>query len=733
MWAAGSRLYMYGGGNTEEKIDASMMMDLGSSLASLDRVDLEKMTWSAVGCQGHHPGPRSELCVLPLTAGSPGGADKPHSVLLWGGYCTGSCVLKHWQDQELKGLPIWCQARHNAGQCVQDGKIGVQPYSSDVFLFDVRAEVFVYMAPLPSSFAAPAAQNFAVEVGDGELLVAGGYGLMAESGTKSTEQMIEEVSNKIKADAMATGPPGTGPGMSDPQFKDMFCQMEMANKLCELKEAEGDKQRFVSPEAWVHYMTVRLASSSMMSKTCARDDELGLNKRAKPSLTQVQVTFSDHTKYMLGSSGSFLNGDNVRLQGLSGRPELNGSEGVLGDFVAPKGRWTVRLVGTSEELLVRPANLASSRGRDLATSPEPPPGEDLGNLVERQTVELRGLQKTPELNGQRGVCVAFVRGSGRWLVQLHGSTRLVRAENLAPLDGGLAPGITVELMGLQVAALNGERGSLGSSFDSASGRWTVKLKEGRSVKVRPQNLRRMTPEDQATSSAGIPVRMLTPSTKVIFLEWRDDPGTAAATGQSAQWSTDGSTAAKATAQEDDDKLGIGSMWMDTCYGALSHEALQVLRSVAEPREGTHDGSVTYGLSLFAPSLWARLAEKAKGSDEGMGACDFVRKSRTWYDWVAARERIDSVRAEEELKTLQSHQRPRMQDGRPLWLTLKVWIDALTPAVWRRVRVSGNLTFAELHDQVGRPSFPLSIEMFYRVSDQLHSRIYLARILSSNNP
>jgi len=52
-----------------------------------------------------------------------------------------------------------------------------------------------------------------------------------------------------------------------------------------------------------------------------------------------------------------LSGRRVRIDGLKGRPELNGRCGVAGRFDAAKGRYEVAVEGEAEAVLLKPANL----------------------------------------------------------------------------------------------------------------------------------------------------------------------------------------------------------------------------------------------------------------------------------------------------------------------------------------------------------------------------------------
>ena len=52
-----------------------------------------------------------------------------------------------------------------------------------------------------------------------------------------------------------------------------------------------------------------------------------------------------------------LSGRRVSIDGLKGRPELNGRCGVAGRFDAAKGRYEVAVEGEAEAVLLKPANL----------------------------------------------------------------------------------------------------------------------------------------------------------------------------------------------------------------------------------------------------------------------------------------------------------------------------------------------------------------------------------------
>ena len=63
-----------------------------------------------------------------------------------------------------------------------------------------------------------------------------------------------------------------------------------------------------------------------------------------------------------------LSGRRVRIDGLKGRPELNGRCGVAGRFDAAKGRYEVVVEGEAEAVLLKPANL-----KVIRANPNPNP------------------------------------------------------------------------------------------------------------------------------------------------------------------------------------------------------------------------------------------------------------------------------------------------------------------------------------------------------------------------
>jgi len=79
-----------------------------------------------------------------------------------------------------------------------------------------------------------------------------------------------------------------------------------------------------------------------------------LRQHAKRQTTEAEAAVAHATA---AAPTPNLLGRRVRIDGLKGRPELNGRCGVAGRFEAAKGRYAVTVEGEAEAVLLRPANL----------------------------------------------------------------------------------------------------------------------------------------------------------------------------------------------------------------------------------------------------------------------------------------------------------------------------------------------------------------------------------------
>lgn len=90
-------------------------------------------------------------------------------------------------------------------------------------------------------------------------------------------------------------------------------------------------------------------------------------------------------------------GQKVQVQGLKSRPEVNGKEAVVKDFVEESQRWEIELSDSKERMRCRPENLVSQSDSQVAVSPLPEPLEvevACGGVVndansERKTCKVR--------------------------------------------------------------------------------------------------------------------------------------------------------------------------------------------------------------------------------------------------------------------------------------------------------------------------------------------------------
>jgi ankyrin repeat protein len=79
-----------------------------------------------------------------------------------------------------------------------------------------------------------------------------------------------------------------------------------------------------------------------------------LRQHAKQQTTEAEAAVAHATA---ATPTPNLSGRRVSIDGLKGRPELNGHCGVAGRFDAAKGRYEVVVMGLAEAVLLKPANL----------------------------------------------------------------------------------------------------------------------------------------------------------------------------------------------------------------------------------------------------------------------------------------------------------------------------------------------------------------------------------------
>jgi len=210
----------------------------------------------------------------------------------------------------------------------------------------------------------------------------------------------------------------------------------------------------------------------------------------------------------------------VQLCGLQGRPELNDLEGTLVGFDEDESRWKVLMADGSRKMLkpanLKPQNLAHVPPRTTSKPEGVIPAVLQNEILQGQTVRVRGLQMQPDLNGLEGTVVGWDSAEGRWRVQMmDGSGKMLKASNLevcqpsvrpAEVDEAaqecvtspdsapaLKPDQVVRVQGLQARPeLNGSEGTL-VEWDANEERWKVKMADGSGKMFKSTNLEACVP------------------------------------------------------------------------------------------------------------------------------------------------------------------------------------------------------------------------------------------------
>eukprot|EP00746_Dinoflagellata_sp_MGD_P132869 gnl/MRDRNA2_/MRDRNA2_66556_c0_seq1.p1 gnl/MRDRNA2_/MRDRNA2_66556_c0~~gnl/MRDRNA2_/MRDRNA2_66556_c0_seq1.p1 ORF type:complete len:343 (-),score=51.42 gnl/MRDRNA2_/MRDRNA2_66556_c0_seq1:20-1048(-) len=179
---------------------------------------------------------------------------------------------------------------------------------------------------------------------------------------------------------------------------------------------------------------------------------------------------------MLGGSGGMAPGSHgmahaqnalpagtpVIIHGITARPELNGARAVVQDFLPMQRRYTVAVGGS----------FVLSLSCDKLEQVVP-------------NVRIAGLTERPDLNGMEGTLLSFDPDSSRFRLQ----TSLDVVLSLRPDNVVLPNGVVIEVVGVQKRAeLNGQWGRI-VSFDPVAGRYTVQLRFDGIKMLRPLNLR----------------------------------------------------------------------------------------------------------------------------------------------------------------------------------------------------------------------------------------------------
>jgi len=123
-------------------------------------------------------------------------------------------------------------------------------------------------------------------------------------------------------------------------------------------------------------------------------------------------------------------------------------------------------------------------------------------------IRIIGLKGSAQLNGQEGTCAHQDTASGRWHIKLaNGDTKALKPENLeAVCCSQFRSGMAVLVHSLKSAPqLNGQEG-ICEQWDPTKGRWTVRLPLGEVKALRPDNLQEVQDDDEAAARAVVRVQ-----------------------------------------------------------------------------------------------------------------------------------------------------------------------------------------------------------------------------------
>lgn len=156
-------------------------------------------------------------------------------------------------------------------------------------------------------------------------------------------------------------------------------------------------------------------------------------------------------------------GTEVIVRDLAKAPEHNGKIGKIASWDSEKGRYQVELDG--ETLSLKPTN-----------------------LTQMCSVKINGIESQPELNGQNGTVLSYQSELGRYTVRLRQKMKNGReAIALQPSNCVLSKGTRVVLTGLSNEKFNGQMAAI-EEVDESIGRYSVVLKDGKSIKIKYENV-----------------------------------------------------------------------------------------------------------------------------------------------------------------------------------------------------------------------------------------------------
>lgn len=164
---------------------------------------------------------------------------------------------------------------------------------------------------------------------------------------------------------------------------------------------------------------------------------------------------------------AMANGTEVVVRDLAKAQEHNGKLGRTAGWNASSSRYEVE-IGDSDEkqtISLKPAN-----------------------LTQVCSVEVVGIESTPELNGQNGTILNYIEAQARYMVKL--KQRMSNGRDtvgLQPINVVLRTGTRVIVQGLSNEAFNGLMGVI-KEIDREAMRYTVETQNGKSIKIKLDNV-----------------------------------------------------------------------------------------------------------------------------------------------------------------------------------------------------------------------------------------------------
>jgi N-acetylneuraminic acid mutarotase len=347
-WAARDKLYVFGG--LALSPDATNCADGLHTIQDLQVYDIPDDEWSCVRCVGEDPWNLAEYTALPLYRGD----EEPFAVIVFGGY----------QHIHESTVPDMHEAKARYGTELNQFKL---PYFKRLLSLDLDTMIWTKLEPLRETDSIPTAQAWAYETMDGSgIVLGGGYGLNAHSRALDGRERLSSLSlglgddalemaimNRIRQESVFLEEKGYHSTSHISVFEVRF---EDERKCCAAKDAAAGKgwawELADAPGTLRPSMEIdsRLGSPLLYRHLGLCDGDFG--HPPKDANGKV-LTIQDDDEQILGRR--------VVLQGLKGRPELNGSTARCGPWIAEKGRYQVFLSSYERyapaTLAIKPANL----------------------------------------------------------------------------------------------------------------------------------------------------------------------------------------------------------------------------------------------------------------------------------------------------------------------------------------------------------------------------------------